>query len=284
MHHPCVSSGKAPRNSAQSCAPCLADIGDLRYAPSVTRHAALPALCIAVLTACHATPPSVQSPAAVAIPTSSRTAQQPLAQPQIDAFELLPAADDLDPLADLDEPADNVKLIRESVDCGRAKRCLVHYALAPARSQEPMAHARERLERVLARIPIPASTRWGLQPIEDPDGDRGWRSYLLRRGRIVGGSDVIDARVREAEPGASVQITLSQDAAQRLARYTRDRERTRLAILFEDQVESVPVILNEITGPTLQLTFGSSGGRAQAEHVAGVLNAGRRKQPVANSP
>jgi preprotein translocase subunit SecD len=177
-------------------------------------------------------------------------------------------ADELDPLSRIDVPPDEVKLLEEHVACGGTKMCIVHYVQALARVSEPMDHVRARVRAVLAQVDIPDDTRWGLQLADDGDGDKGWRSYLLRREMIVNGSDVVNARVRDEANGPSVQITLSEEAAKRFATYTRDHLRTRLAIVFEGQVQSAPMIMGEIAGGNLVLTMGSPDGRAEAERVA----------------
>jgi hypothetical protein len=239
--------------------------------------------CLAIVVACRPEPPTVEAPSVIDLPAApavASLASAPTASaPQGESvLEILPVADELDPLSGVDLPPDEIRLVTENVHCGETKRCTVHYAQAPAHLSEPMDQVRARIHRLISQIEPPGDTLWGLQKVEAREGERGWRTYLLRRNVILDGHDVVHARVREDDNGPSVQITISEVAAKRFADYTRNHIKTRLAIVFEGQVASAPVIMSEIPGGTLTITMGSPDRRAEAEHVVKVLNAGHPPQ------
>ena len=110
------------------------------------------------------------------------------------------------------------------------------------------------------------------------DGNAG-QSYRVARQAIVTGEHILDAQAGMADWGGPT-ITLKLDAAgaDAFAKATTEHVGHAIAIVFDGQVLSAPVIREPITGGMLQISGSLTIEAAQT--LAGILRAGQLPAPV----
>ena len=151
------------------------------------------------------------------------------------------------------------------------------------RANESMEAARARFLEWLGTVPLPPGSRFAVERYTELDEQDtrvpvGWRSIVLRGDPVITASDVTDAAAhlpRRDDPldSASVSITLTPEAGERLRKFTRQNTKRRMAILVNRIVESAPVIQTEISGGYLQVTMGAGSPREQIEDARRLASA-----------
>lgn len=117
----------------------------------------------------------------------------------------------------------------------------------------------DRLQAFASTLRLPAGGRLA---IEERKRMNGWyaRTWVVRGAPIVTGTDIADVRLRESDEGVpfvSVEVELRAAGRDRFAEFTGSHIKSRIAILANGRVESVPVVQSRIDGGTVQITMGS---------------------------
>jgi preprotein translocase subunit SecD len=200
-------------------------------------------------------------------------------------LELTRVDDTVDPFEHVDDdslpPGEGITILRENIPAGRGITATPHFARIMLRDGESSESATARLARWVATLDTLPShadgTRFAFQDVEDYDDATGRsqrvgvRTLVLVGAPILGTADVVDAVAvapdgRSYSPEATVQVTLSPEAATAFEDATRGWVNRRIAILVDDKVYSAPVVKSAIGGGHLSITMGSSGDPAQ--HLA----------------
>ncbi len=179
--------------------------------------------------------------------------------------------DTRDPLASIrdEELPDGagISIYLENAPAGPGQNMQVHFARIVARTGEPKAETRARLNGWLDKVKLAESdepARFALEEIQDVDDETrkvtfvGYRSFLLTGAPELTNADVEDASVifdrDRQEP--SVTVILTPAGARRFEEVTGQWVQRRLAIVLDGVIESAPVIKSKIGGGRLTITMG----------------------------
>ena len=119
----------------------------------------------------------------------------------------------------------------------------------------------QRTNAYLLQVKPPEGTRFMLGRIIEIDRATkhatpvGVRSYLVRGESPITEKDVVDAQAK-SDPTLVVRLTLSADAASRLAGFTQAVVHHRLAVAIDGNVVTAPALETPITGNDLSLPRG----------------------------
>jgi preprotein translocase subunit SecD len=146
----------------------------------------------------------------------------------------------------------------------------------------------EAKQFLAGKIPSGRVIKWGSWDVPVSPGEpKKIRSYSLMASVQLTGDDLVDARVNvptAENPRPSVGLDFSPAGGKIFADLTRKNVGNRMAIVLEDTVDSAPVIQQEISGGSAQITMGgnktSAEMRADARQLALVLKSGALPAPV----
>jgi preprotein translocase subunit SecD len=157
-------------------------------------------------------------------------------------------------------PPEGILIEREHLSRDQSTR----YAQTFTQPKEPWTQARDRLSDWTSTLSLPKGTWFGFAETVDYSEEghptvTGVRTYLLRGPPIISANDITDAEaVPDANGGAYVAVTLSDNAGERFRVATRENVKRRLAIIVGGKVETAPVIQSEIGGARLMITLGTT--------------------------
>lgn len=139
------------------------------------------------------------------------------------------------------------------------------------------------------RLPAGERIRWGILSTFDPETTKetvtGARTYVIKDPPILSTEDIVDAtQVMDTfggTPTVSVRVTLSEGASTRFSDATAANVGRRMAIVFDDRVDSAPVVKSRIAGGIISVTMGAGDLDEQVAKaralVAGLRGVGARR-------
>jgi hypothetical protein len=136
-----------------------------------------------------------------------------------------------------------------------------HYLWFPYGENETKAAGMARVRAAVTQIPIPYDMSLAFNEADAPESGttapaKGIRIYVFVDKPILMTNDIVDAVALPDEGfGASVRITLSEDAALSLENATNRWLHRRLAILLDGVVQSVSVVMTPIAGRQMRISL-----------------------------
>lgn len=157
-----------------------------------------------------------------------------------------------------------VEIRYENVPVGEGQHLKRNFARLTLQDGETAAAGTARFQRWLSAIALPPGARFGLEEVGGASGDdgiepRALRTFVLAREPILRTDGVTDARAIDAHDSGMdvyVAVTLAPDASQRFADATRAWTKRRIAIVVDDAITSVPLVVSEIRGGRISITMG----------------------------
>jgi len=134
-------------------------------------------------------------------------------------------------------------------------------------------------EALRGNIPEGDIIAYGLRE-DKSTGQRGQVPYLLKNRSMLTGASLKDAKVQIADRfgDVTVSLTFNSQGAVDFERITGENVRKRLAIVFDGEVLSAPVIQERISGGQAQITGNFT--MEEASKLAGFLRGGALPAPV----
>ena len=161
----------------------------------------------------------------------------------------------------------------------------------PKRSGRCWLEAEKKSEIIgfLKTVSIPDDHTIGFEQGEDREGNivtrRFYKTLYLKAKVELSGETLSRAMVlfeQQGEPYVSVEFNAA--GARRFAEVTRENVQKRMAIMLDDEINSAPVIKEEIAGGRAKITLGGNQAPqetlAEARGLVTVLNQGAYKAPV----
>ena len=102
-----------------------------------------------------------------------------------------------------------------------------------------------------------------------PDGTA--RSFAIYQPAFLTGTSLVEAKLRKSASGAGVSLAFDQTGTRLLAEHTEKLIDMRLAIVFDDLVESAPTVIETIPGGRALLSVPNED---DAKAIAGALQGG----------
>jgi len=170
--------------------------------------------------------------------------------------------DQVDPIGTLlgaapDEVPEGIEI---HVELAGREGTRVHYAAASDRNL---------LADWLPRVPLSPGHRFGIAP-----GPDHARSYLLHEAIEIDNGAVADARAERSDSRWAIALALTEAGAERFLDLTTRSVGQRIAIQLDEDVMSVPLVLEPIASSPVYLTLGEEAGEAEAIELAAVLSSG----------
>jgi hypothetical protein len=143
----------------------------------------------------------------------------------------------------------------------------VSFARVSLLKGESVDEAIRRGDAWVKRIPLAPGQRFAWEPTSDWDDETGKltqtgaRTYVLEGEPVLTNADVLEAMPsvdgRNGVPEVYIAITLTPEAGERFAAFTRTRVNRRLAIVLDGRINSAPVIRTAIDGGRISITMGA---------------------------
>lgn len=143
----------------------------------------------------------------------------------------------------------------------------VSFARVSLLTGESVDDAIRRGDAWVRRIQLPPGKRFAWEPSSDWDDENGKfvpsgaRTFVLEGEPVLTNKDIVEALPAvnsvSGTPDVYIAITLTPEAGQRFARFTRERVNRRVAILLDGRVNSAPVIKTAIDGGKISITMGA---------------------------
>jgi preprotein translocase subunit SecD len=159
--------------------------------------------------------------------------------------------------------------------------------LLRARDREALAAA---VEKLTAAVPLPANRAILLEKENgvNPDGSphTTWRTYYVETSGGIGNADIVDASPARSFDEWQVQVVLTAQGRKTFGEMTTQGVGRKIAIVFDGDVRSAPVVATPIPGGRLYITTGSNRSldpallKDEVEDLALVLNSGPLPAPT----
>lgn len=164
----------------------------------------------------------------------------------------------------------------ESVAVGDGPVRSVHFATLPPVAHETAVVARARLAAVLGTLPIPADRALLLSARTEYDEPtrsfvpNGWRTYYVQAWAELGndGLRTASATAPSGSSDAQVALEFTEEGGRAFAALTADQVGRRMAIVLDDVVQTVPIVMQRIGGGRAIITMGSAEPARAAEQAA----------------
>ena len=133
---------------------------------------------------------------------------------------------------------------------------------------------------VVALFPEDVKVMWSAYPSESMRGTKVYELYAVKTSNKnnVTSTDIADATARMTDYGKmSVNVTMTEDGAERWRRMTADNIGRTIAITLNEKVYSAPIVRGEISGGTTEISGNFS--EEEAKDLASLISTGSYKIP-----